>query len=148
MEHKLQEWIYQAVIEEAKLLRPNLSGVSDSEQDSLRGSTRSHEGDMRVHLPGTRIVQIIDVSVSSRRSLQFLTDISQFNGQRKAPFTNISVSDISYQIRASLSEAARKQFEKKHDRRLPHRIVGAIFEIGGCCLVSVIPDCFGVDYLD
>ncbi|KFX86855.1 hypothetical protein V490_08777 [Pseudogymnoascus sp. VKM F-3557] len=117
MEYKLQEWIYQAVIEEAKLLRPNLSGLSDSEQDSLRGSTRSHEGDMRVHLSGTRIIQIID-----------------FNGQRKAPFTNISVSDISYQIRASLSEAARKQFEKKYDRRLPRRIVGAIFEIGGCCL--------------
>lgn len=64
---------------------------------------------------------------------------SQFNGQRKAPFTNISVSDVSCQIRASLSEAARKQFEKRYDRRLPHRTVGAIFEIGGCYLVEFFP---------
>ncbi|KFY69246.1 hypothetical protein V496_00406 [Pseudogymnoascus sp. VKM F-4515 (FW-2607)] len=119
METELQQWICETVIVEAqKLLRLTLSGVSDSKQKSLQGTTKDYDNATRVRLSGTRVVQIID-----------------FNGQRKAPFTNISVSDVSCQIRASLSEAARKQFEKKYDRRLPHRTVGAIFEVGGCSLL-------------
>ncbi|KFY88079.1 hypothetical protein V500_06577 [Pseudogymnoascus sp. VKM F-4518 (FW-2643)] len=119
MEPELQQWICETVIVEAKkLLRLKSSGVSDLKQSSLQGTTKDCDNAIQVHLSGTRVVQIID-----------------FNGQRRARFTNISVSDVSCQIRASLSEAARKQFEKKYDRRLPHRIVGAIFEIGGCCLL-------------
>ncbi|OBT82383.1 hypothetical protein VE02_08500 [Pseudogymnoascus sp. 03VT05] len=112
MEPELQQWICETVIVEAKKLLPN------SKQNSFHGTTKDHDNAMRVHLSGTRAVQIID-----------------FNGQRRAPFTNISVSDVSCQIRASLSEAARKQFEKRYDRRLPHRTVGAIFEIGECYLI-------------
>ncbi|OBT61134.1 hypothetical protein VE03_09564 [Pseudogymnoascus sp. 23342-1-I1] len=119
MEPELQQWIHETVIVEAeKLLRLKLSGVSDSTQKSSQGTTTDYDNATRVHLSGTRVVQIID-----------------FNGQQRAPFTNISVSDVSCQIRASLTEAARKQFEKKYDRRLPRRTVGAIFEVGGCCLL-------------
>ncbi|ELR03551.1 hypothetical protein VC83_03428 [Pseudogymnoascus destructans] len=112
MEPELQQWICGTVIVEAKKL------LRDSTQNSLQGTTKGHDNAMRVQLSGTRAVQIID-----------------FNGQQKAPFTNISVSDVSCQIRASLSEATRKQFEKRYDRRLPHRTVGAIFEIGRCYLI-------------
>ncbi|KFY27575.1 hypothetical protein V493_03417 [Pseudogymnoascus sp. VKM F-4281 (FW-2241)] len=120
MELELRHWISETVIAEGKkLLRLTVSGVGDSKSkpNYLQGNAKEYDNAMRVHLSGTRAVQIID-----------------FNGQQKAPFTNISVSDVSCQIRASLSESARKQFEKKYDRRLPHRTVGAIFEIGGCSL--------------
>lgn len=136
----MQQWICETVIAEAnKLLLLKLSGVSDPKQMTLQGTSKDYDNPVRVHLSGTRTVQIIDVSVDSRRILQLRLTSFQFNGQRKAPFTNISVSDVSCQIRASLSEAARKQFEKRYDRRLPQRTVGAIFEIGECCLVSIIP---------
>ncbi|KFY79641.1 hypothetical protein V499_01396 [Pseudogymnoascus sp. VKM F-103] len=88
MEPELQQWICGTVIVEAKKL------LRDSTHNSFQDTTKGHDNAMQVHLSGTRAVQIID-----------------FNGQRKAPFTNISVSDVSCQIRASLSEAARKQFE-------------------------------------
>lgn len=75
MEPKLQEWIHEAVIVEAtKLLRSKLSGVSDLKQNFFQGTTRDYDNDLRVHLSGTRAVQIIDVSVSSRRILQLVTD--------------------------------------------------------------------------
>lgn len=75
METELQQWICETVIVEAeKLLRLKLSGVSDSKQKSLQGTTKDYNNATRVRLSGTRVVQIIDVSVGSRRILQLLTD--------------------------------------------------------------------------
>lgn len=77
MELELRHWISETVIAEGKkLLRLTVSGVGDSKSkpNYLQGNAKEYDNAMRVHLSGTRAVQIIDVSVDSRRILQLLTD--------------------------------------------------------------------------